>query len=417
MEPPGKLMRLTTQRVLVCSSICVALASPRHSSTQSASTRHFRSAGSGSQVSVDKTATMRIVGGSGACVFNRVSAMLRSSSGHIVLLNGGEQQVCEFTPSGTLVAVHGRKGSGPGEFVFPTGLYRVGQDTIVVYDEGQRRFSILDRHGKYVRSFRLDLMNAPSEVVTSVLGLADGRILVGLSDVVHADPSPSPRQFTQSLYLISTTGRQLRSIGQFRATEHFVQAVPPQFGRIAYWERAFGRRTGFAAVPNGFVAGDASSFLLQRFGSDGKPAEQWTSDSKTRLVTDRDIAKYKLAELVDVKPQRQEIERRRLDEMPYPASFPAFRRLFADPMGNIWFEPFALPGTSASTPPLWKHWDASEGRELEVTMPVGLRVLEVSTDLVCGVVRDEDDLESIACYRISRRPPPKAARNERLPQR
>lgn len=360
-------------------------------------------------------ATMRIVGGSGACTFNRVAAILRSSSGDIVLLNGGEQQVCEFTSKGTLVAVHGRKGSGPGEFVFPTSLYRVGQDTIVVYDEGQRRFSILDRHGKYVRSFRLDLMHAPSEAVTSVLGLADGRILVGLSDVVQADPGPSPRQFTQSLYLISTTGRQFRSIGRFHATEHFVQSVPPQFGRVAYWELAFGRRAGFAALPNGFVAGDASAFLLQRFGFDGKPAERWTSDSKARLVTDPDITKYKTAELVDVKPQRQAIERRRLDEMPYPASFPAFRRLLADPAGNVWFEPFALPGSSPSTPPIWKYWNASEGREFDVTMPDGLRVLEVSTDLVCGVERDEDDLESVACYRISRRPPPKAARDERLP--
>jgi len=76
----------------------------------------------------------------------------RMPNQQIVVADGPEIKV--FSPSGTLVRVVGRQGSGPGEFRRIDGLCKLRGDTIAVVDGTLRRLTVLTLDGRILRSFR-----------------------------------------------------------------------------------------------------------------------------------------------------------------------------------------------------------------------------------------------------------------------
>jgi hypothetical protein len=171
-------------------------------------------------------------------------------------------------------------------------------------------------------------------------------------------------------------------------------------GRVAYWDRAFGKRLAVAATANGFFAGDGSTTSVSLFANAGRLTAYYRTNESMRPVTIADIEEYRRVELSTASPPSRELEERRLAEMPYPKVFPAYRRFLADPRGRIWLERYPRPGDDTS--PEWRVWDSGSMQELRLRMPSRFRALAILTGSVCGVQLDDNDVESIACYAVER---------------
>jgi len=129
--------------------------------------------------------------------------MTRTSDGRFFLTAGhGVAGILEYASTGRLRAVHGRDGEGPGEYRNPMFLATIAGDTIVVYDAGLRRFSLLDSEGEFAGFF-----TAPF----SVSGFApdlDGTILAsGIAGTTNPGEQGLP------VHRIDRSGNIIESIG------------------------------------------------------------------------------------------------------------------------------------------------------------------------------------------------------------
>ncbi|MDJ0839628.1 MAG: 6-bladed beta-propeller [Acidobacteriota bacterium] len=88
-----------------------------------------------------------------------VSHLTVLPSGHVYLLDMRESQIVHLDDKGREVRIFGRTGEGPGEFRYGTRLEHLQGRTLVLLDQGGRRFLYFDLEGNYLKQF---LMNDKS---------------------------------------------------------------------------------------------------------------------------------------------------------------------------------------------------------------------------------------------------------------
>jgi 6-bladed beta-propeller len=388
-----------SQWVLICAFL-VAIAFPTNdlfAQNPFRPTVDYASTGQGSSA-IRLVGTALTLPETADCSFNGIRGIVLQSTGRLVVANAGNLELCIFGPDGQFIRRIGRTGGGPGEYRAIQGVQRLRADSLLVYDPSLHRVSILDPEGHFVRSVPL---SAPSEALGSVVvvaSLTDGTFVVGYSEFRTGAPRPEAVTFTQRVYRYDSSGRLLGPIGQFFASEHFVQSAPPSMGGIAYWNRAFGRQWSIAPVAHGFVAGEGSDFTVMQYGPTGAPVLLHRLARQPRAVTPEDIATYRQLSLATTRPQDAVLEQRRLDEMPYPRTFPTYRRLLTDPKGRIWLEIYPTPGEQSSD---WVVLDPPAKRASSITLPPRFQLQAVGVSMLCGVLRDADDLETVRCFGVT----------------
>jgi hypothetical protein len=95
-----------------------------------------------------------------------------SSDGHIAIADPPEGNVKLYRADGSLRAVLGRKGEGPGELTEPRHVVFGPDSAVVVFDGGRRVVLEYSLDGKHVRETRLDV------AVRGAAALGDGRYVV-----------------------------------------------------------------------------------------------------------------------------------------------------------------------------------------------------------------------------------------------
>ena len=219
-------------------ALCMALVQPAQSQTPGAVIEYP------DPTTVHRLSTRQMqlsVGGSDGVEFYRVTAILPRGDGAFVVANAGASELRLFDSAGAMRWSVGRSGRGPGEYSYISDAALLPGDSIVVLDVRGRRISVLDPRGNFLRSF---LLSTPFEDGGSpilMVALRDGTVLVGYSEIITMVPQPQAVYFGQRLFQYSTTG-ELRATEGLRLpeSEHFVQAVPPNMGGVAYWDLAFG---------------------------------------------------------------------------------------------------------------------------------------------------------------------------------
>ena len=86
----------------------------------------------------------------GPASFSKVHSVVEAPNGNVFVLEQQEQELRVFSKQGTFLRVAARRGEGPGEVTYATGM-ALGPDAIVVNDPRQRRFTLVDFDGRYVR--------------------------------------------------------------------------------------------------------------------------------------------------------------------------------------------------------------------------------------------------------------------------
>jgi sugar lactone lactonase YvrE len=87
--------------------------------------------------------------------FNLPSDVALDKDGNIYILDSGNHRIQKFGPDGQYLATIGRKGQGPGEFVYPESIDIDGSGFIYVSDPNNQKIQVLTPEGKESRTIRM----------------------------------------------------------------------------------------------------------------------------------------------------------------------------------------------------------------------------------------------------------------------
>jgi hypothetical protein len=332
--------------------------------------------------------------------FSRVISIVDNPFGGFVVANRGTRAILFINARGQVVRRAGGRGGGPGEFEDISALVSLGTAGIAVLDAIARRVSIFDRPGgTYLRSFLLTPPFAGGGTPLGMIGLGDSTLLIGFSEIQTMAPAPEARAFTQRLFQYSADGRLLTPQGQPRfASEHFVQAVAPQAGGVAYWNLAFGRVMTLRAAPQGFFAGDGSGMFVEQLNAAGLVVARHEVPWMARPVSADDRRRFRASVLSSAPAARRAMLEKMVDEMPFPRSKPAYRRFEVSP-GRLWLEVYP---DSQESPTDWLRLDMTSRVATRIRFPAGFRPMFFTDSLAAGIAQDADGVERLQAYRLPR---------------
>lgn len=390
-------MRGNSAIVLVClefillSGGCVRSSGPAVTSVDSAGTQviHYASGAIGwvPVWSVSGLPDIRIgtVHGDPGDAFVWITAALRQKDGDLLVLDRGLKELRLYSPTGQFLFSQGRRGSGPGEFLNPTALWRLPGDSLAVFDQMAGRISVLDQNLAFVRSFRA----RPFQNILPGGALTDGRFLL-------IQPRADLAHLGQATYWIASKSG-LDSLGSFRLWENASVEAPGQIPDVPIWTQ----------FRHSAAAGDL--IFSTRNGS--HELEIWDLECEPRTITrwqDRDldvdratVDRWLERQIGERSPELRPAYRRSLERQPVNRTYPAFSELLSDSEGNAWLQSWIRPGDE-DEPTQWTVV-SPEGRLVGKTfLPPDFVPLEIGREYVLGRQTDELGVQSLSVFRLLR---------------
>ncbi len=181
--------------------------------------------------------------------------------GSIYVADGRNHHVRRYSNDGRLITTIGRRGNGPGEFQWPIELAVSKNDSLFVWDQRLKRFSLFDQDGSFVRTF-----DPPYHWLANSLRIdAEGQI------VVSALGTNNPH----GIHVFDTRGTHQRSFAEVQVD----QDMYPGFRNSL--------AGGYTdVIEGGVVYGQKSPFRVGFFDAVGTPTSvcagptEWTTQQK-----------------------------------------------------------------------------------------------------------------------------------------
>jgi len=338
--------------------------------------------------------------GTPAGEFDRVSTAVPLPGDEIAVVDAGAKQIRVFSGAGAHLRTLGRAGEGPGEFAGISWIQR-SNDTLIVYDVGQRRITLLGLDGEVFATIR------PQPEGSQGFGVPRARAPSGDWIIaVNIALASAP----QGAGLPSGLMRDSLGIGLLPASGtgpiHFFSRLVTQ-PILGIAEIGIGMLAPLFAAPQVVLVGERIAVLdpehgtLSWYNAAGELETTATLGVPRRPMTGAWLDSTRDARLAEGVDQRQ----RTITEAIFatsaaPAEFPVFRSVLADGQDQVWLEE-------------WQHPLPTAGRYLvvgpdgswraSVRMPLGFTPTEVGPDWVLGIHRDEDGLQRVMRYGLDRR--------------
>ena len=312
-----------------------------------------------------------------------------------------------YDSRGRYLGFAGRKGEGPGEFGQIMGVRRIRGDTLFVTDLGE--VELFSGAGKFAGQgasrARGDRFVYPSVV------LSDGSYLGRLYDDFAQVPA-GRRRLSLPVVRVSRDGARIDTIGSMSGPEQVFD------GR-----QSFGASVVFSG--GSVLAGDDRRFFVSSPGSTeiseftiaGRRVRLVRLSDRTTRTSDEAIQAYRAHVRAmpgeDGRPMSPAMRARFdqfLERTVYAERLPPFGNMVVDRAGNLWAQhydyrsEFRTPGpvrTQTMTVP--SRWDVLDetGRWLcTVDLPARFTPVEIGTDYIAGLARDEDEVEQVRVYRL-----------------
>ncbi len=345
----------------------------------------------------DPLVDLTVSGGGPAHEFFRVRGVWLRPDGSLVLADRASRQIRLYSSEGKLLGSLGGPGQGPGEFNDIQQIELVADTVFALDSDG--RVTVVNPDMELVRTFTL------SFTVDDIHSLDDGTLL-GES---FMDPGPveiANRLIRPPIALVrlDLEGSRIDSIGERPGRELYSFALddysgsrPPLFGRNAetatLGPRVFYGSSDLMQVEEMDLAGNIVR-ILRVPGYD-------LALSTGEVAAERDAyLDFDLPAGVTLHP----LIRRSIEDLPTPATRPAFQRMLVDPAGAVWLELYR--GLSEVDRP--QEWLilALDGTWLgTVEAPGRFSVTDITMETVLGVWRDELDVEHPQVLRLTRGDP------------
>ena len=335
--------------------------------------------------------------------FSGVIGSVRLDDGTIVVANDGTKELRWYDASGSWRHTAGGAAAGPAEFVRIEWLGRFGPASVIAYDRGNLRFSIFDGDGTLLQSTGLVVtFQTPPGSVQGVFG--DSTLLVVRGVRYWADAlmrsGDSPEGLVRGPSTVSrytSTGEYINGLGTFAGSEQIFQTGRTRIVRLR--ARPFGRDAVFAAAGDRLYVGTQDDFEIRvRHYTDSLTTIIRAERGKVP-VSQADVDRYVSARMAGVHEVQRADREAELRALPYPDTMPAFADILVDTEGNLWVADFRPFGTEL---PFWTVFDATHRMLGTVATPSGLTVLQVGSDFVLGVARDDSGTETVQVYALNK---------------
>lgn len=269
--------------------------------------------------------------------FNRRHGYLRAvrlSNGKIMVIDSERMHL--FGADLREHRLIGRKGSGPGEFRYLTIMCRTDGDTVVVWDDANRRLGVLTSDGQLIRHLSLGGGVIPFQAC------GRGGTLLVVEPVFRAAEERS----------FDLTGKVVDLRGGVRSGSF---PLGPGSADIV------GREPTQAMAGTELIVGDARTSEYRRISAAGKLLQVVRTRDAPRRLTGKEYDK-----LLDrmIPPQRDaKALRDRMKKQRTATHWPAYGQLLVDPAGCVWMQSFVAPTPSRGGADVWVAFDV-DGRML-----------------------------------------------------
>lgn len=347
--------------------------------------------------SVAPQPVVEIGAGEGEDALYRVTAATRLRDGRIAVANAGTHQVKVFGAGGEHLASLGGRGSGPGEFQFPTWV-GARADTLLAWDAALERLTIFDAAGRLIRTVPVGSIGGS---LPSVVGtFPDGTLLFASGTDAAAAAREGAWRGKRHLVRVSPAGHVVDTLATVPAQERYSYRSGDRTGQVVE-DLPFGRRTVLALAPGGVLVGTGEEYRIRLVDTAGAERELLRAPWTPRPVSTADIREY-WTRMVTVggRSDAAEAEAQR-SRIPYPKTLPPYDGLVVDSTGAVWIKD-AQPPQGWDDPDLWRIY-SSDGRPLAtIELPARVRPQVIGEDWILGTALDGAERELVRLYRYRR---------------
>ena len=324
--------------------------------------------------------------------FNRIRRITTLPDGDILVVNGsGPPGLRVFNSDGSIDAAFGGQGAGPGEFGFLFDGWLIPPDTIVTFDYRLHRANWFLTNGEFIRADLLAQMMAQQMIVRG--RYTNGSWLLA-ANLPEYEDRPEGRVTRRMLATGAPDGSSIDSIG------HFDEMTRVKDG-IEFKTPTFMPGVGtYVAIDDRLYAGYPEEYELEVRSPDGSMICTIRREDAARELTDEIFDAAAEARIEAAAPDRRARVRRDLLETARPDNLPAYSgSLAVDSDGNVWVQGFVLPWDDTAA---WSVFDDRCGYVGDVHLPAAFTPMEITSDRMLGVWRDELDVETVRAYELTR---------------
>jgi hypothetical protein len=315
--------------------------------------------------------------------------------GSAIVVDAGSQEIVRVDFGGGSHSILARSGEGPNEVRRALGVFVLGQDTVLVEDDGNARFAVF----------------ASGTVVRSSSTMGDRSLTTGLRAygvAPNGDLMMGTSSYRSDFEVPWLPGQLVRL-----DPETLVADTIGQYDMVPYAPRE-GPRNPFMA--GGDIEAFDDDFIVVRAdrpevvwrGADGATRQlvRWQPDPRYPSESDfEDFTELLRGDLRRVNPQlggdaleRFVNEQLSRYEIASNEPLPVFATIQADDVGRIWLSHFSASGIRGGGVPGYSVVGPDGVWLGEVISPPSFRMLDVASGRVLGVVTDELDVQHIVVF-------------------
>jgi hypothetical protein len=347
--------------------------------------------------------------------FFRVNSVRFFQSGSIVMTNGGTAELRAFDKDGKLLFSSGGRGEGPGEYQEIRTVDVIRGDTLVVWDVGLRRITVLRPDGEVASTISVSLAGEDVELVGEITAAVPSGIAVLADTLFVVTPAPPVSLLTGlratgggragvdpakvqvdgvyrldvPLFLLDRSGSVVRRSEAVPGDAWFLRN-----GQANYLQ--LGPRLSVGAGDDVMIAGNGEN-LTSPFSTG--PSTWLPTGLVRRPITERmwnDRLEAILASFT-----RSPSTRSYFQAMPAPDSLPVFGGLLVGAEGRVWVQEYLTPEEVQNGGSQVWHTIDRVGRSVRrVELPAELAVMDFAEGRVVGVHRDSLGVERILVYAL-----------------
>ena len=337
-----------------------------------------------------------------------VMGAVRLTSGHIAVAHMSTGNVRIYDARGRYIRALGRRGQGPGEFRQVMGVSRIPGDTIVV-DDSRDEVELYSGDGKFLQGIRTPHVQT-GLVVGGYYRFDDGSYARSSWPQGH---DHGPGRWVDSLVVlrVSADSPEGTIISKHPAVEFTKTATLPFSQPVV-----FGPKGGIVTAGDGYYVGFAERYEIRFHRADGRLQYIIRAPWKPAPVPNADMERYKQFTINmgaegggRVDPRLLAQRQKMMDEVVFARQLPAYSVMKVDADRNLWVRSAYVEteigqGWSRviSTPTTWRVFDRTGKWSANITLPARFNPMDIGTDYVLGLWRDEDDVEHVRMYRLNK---------------
>ncbi len=339
--------------------------------------------------------SLRLTGAEhGAEPYFRVTDVAALADGGFVVAVNGLGELRFHNADGSLRAVSGRSGSGPGEFGYLSWLEPWHGDSVLAYDPRLQRLSVWTAAGERGRDVELEL---PA-------GLPEGRILAYTGPALYGVFADGTFLSAPPVALLAHGGEGMRTavlplmrhgasveldtllvVAGFDYYELANPAARPPMGEVGY-----ARGLSQAIGVDRFIISENRSNRIDVYSPDG------TMLRSIRVLRALDPVTAALRAAFTAEHEEPDAREPPIPAI-FPDSMPVWQTLLLDGRGSIWAGRYPVADAVS------RRWEVfSEDGVLEgvLEMPASFRPMAVRDGILYGVSRDSLDIEYIEVHSV-----------------